>query len=197
MPNWVTNTLQFETREVAEKIWNKYTSAVEEDGVKCLNFDFNKIIKQPEELDIVCGSETDMGILLYLNTLCPQNREKYIAMLKNDTTLYPFGFPLDWASTKANEAKGARKKELLKLGREAISNLKKYGAVTWYDWRLDHWGVKWDACDSYLTDDGDIVFNTPWDTPKLILKRLADIENVHFINKADYEGYDTPVKEGY
>lgn len=43
-----------------------------------------------------------------------------------------------------------------------------YGENNWYDWSIKNWGVKWNACDTYLNKN-EIWFNTPWDgVPKLI-----------------------------
>ena len=48
-----------------------------------------------------------------------------------------------------------------------IEELKqKYGYTDWYDWRVDKWGTKWDAAESYILDDEDeffsIEYNTAW-----------------------------------
>ncbi len=48
-----------------------------------------------------------------------------------------------------------------------ISELKeKYGYTDWYNWRVDKWGTKWDAADTYILDDADefisIQYNTAW-----------------------------------
>ena len=62
------------------------------------------------------------------------------------------------------ESKGKYSKELID----------KYGFDNWYDWRLEHWGVKWNASDSiYNPDDNELRFDTPWGIPKPIVKQLA------------------------
>jgi hypothetical protein len=42
----------------------------------------------------------------------------------------------------------------------------KFGTDNWYNWCLDNWGTKWNACESYLTsndEDGiEINFETAW-----------------------------------
>ena len=44
----------------------------------------------------------------------------------------------------------------------------------WYDWHCDFWGVKWDAYYSSANDrDRHIVFDTAWDLPMPIYKKLA------------------------
>ena len=57
------------------------------------------------------------------------------------------------------------------------ANIEKYGAPTWYEWRIEHWGTKWNACDAELTETGDgslhIKFDTAWSFPFPIFRKLA------------------------
>lgn len=53
-----------------------------------------------------------------------------------------------------------------------------YWSTTWYDWRLQNWGCKWDASD-VVTDrnsDGSVqyAFETPWSPPLPIYEKLAE-----------------------
>ena len=32
----------------------------------------------------------------------------------------------------------------------------------WYNWNIENWGTKWDACESSTVSDGVIIFNTAW-----------------------------------
>lgn len=48
----------------------------------------------------------------------------------------------------------------------------------WYDWNLDHWGVKWDAGETSgpigdLSSDMGLDFETPWDPPIPVYKKMA------------------------
>lgn len=46
----------------------------------------------------------------------------------------------------------------------------------WYDWNLDHWGCKWDACDTSVEWEGDalvVSFSTPWAAPEEFLEKFA------------------------
>lgn len=56
----------------------------------------------------------------------------------------------------------------------------------WYAWNCNHWGTKWDACDSYvdniddmdnLDDEDDLVviFNTAWSAPEPWYQALSEI----------------------
>lgn len=51
--------------------------------------------------------------------------------------------------------------------------IKRYGADNWYDWRYDHWGVKWDASESEFIDDNTVVFQTPWNPPIKFLEHFS------------------------
>jgi hypothetical protein len=53
--------------------------------------------------------------------------------------------------------------------------IKKYGYDNWYDWRVENWGIKWDAydCDTIELGDTETKFNTAWITPKKIFIELS------------------------
>ncbi len=47
----------------------------------------------------------------------------------------------------------------------------------WYDWSLEHWGTKWNACHSKIgriTSETVIIYlDTAWSTPAPVFERLA------------------------
>jgi hypothetical protein len=45
-----------------------------------------------------------------------------------------------------------------------LEEQKKFESNNWYDWRVEHWGTKWNACDSYYDVNG-IDFTTAWSPP--------------------------------
>ena len=55
-----------------------------------------------------------------------------------------------------------------------------YGTFYWYDWRCSNWGCKWDASNDFTPDGGypegttEIEFQTPWDSPGPVMKKLVD-----------------------
>ena len=51
---------------------------------------------------------------------------------------------------------------------------KKYGKNNWYDWSIENWGCKWSASSTYAFENG-VIFETPWDCPISIFKRLTEI----------------------
>ena len=46
----------------------------------------------------------------------------------------------------------------------------------WYDWRLEHWGTKWRACEVKITEDDtdflEVTFDTAWCPPEEICQAL-------------------------
>ena len=44
----------------------------------------------------------------------------------------------------------------------------------WYHWRTEHWGCKWNACESEILDDEQtFYFMTPWSHPEPVIRALA------------------------
>jgi len=81
------------------------------------------------------------------------------------------------------------------LGTEEKRKCKEQGVPNWYDWNIDNWDTKWNACDAYIEEDKDnirISFNTAWSPPykvfvavvkqhpELSFQFLCDIEGVEF-----------------
>jgi len=55
----------------------------------------------------------------------------------------------------------------------------KYGYKDWYDWRVVHWGTKWNASDVELDFDSPrqlkVRFNTAWSPPMPIIEKIAEM----------------------
>ena len=47
-----------------------------------------------------------------------------------------------------------------------------YGSRNWYDWSIENWGTKWDACD-VNTEKRTVIFNTAWDFALPVIRELA------------------------
>ena len=79
--------------------------------------------------------------------------------------------PNTWRGEKTdNEGKLEFEKKIEELNQ-------KYGHTDWYNWRVDKWGTKWDAADTYVLDDTDeflsIEYNTAWSPNIEWLKTIA------------------------
>lgn len=47
----------------------------------------------------------------------------------------------------------------------------------WWQWHIDFWGTKWNACDSDVREDTEftyISFSTAWSDPYVIIDKLID-----------------------
>ena len=118
-------------------------------------FSFKNIIPMPEELNVTSGSIS------------------YIAE--------------KWAKASEQERKEIEAKNKLTDKEKAqiqkiVNNIAKYGYPTWYEWCIDKWGTKWDACE--VVPGGGIecdcyekiitiTFDTAWSTPVPIFKELS------------------------
>lgn len=48
---------------------------------------------------------------------------------------------------------------------EIVDRRLKYGYDNWYDWRFENWGSKWDAQESYIIEEEELLtihFDTAW-----------------------------------
>ena len=52
----------------------------------------------------------------------------------------------------------------------------------WYNWNINNWGTKWDAChgyDEWATDYLALAFDTAWSPPEPIFEAMADVCRKH------------------
>lgn len=132
---------------------------------------FQKLIPMPPELDIESGSRTNQGLKAYMDFFC----QYFTAMGLEKLTLDNVPEGPEKAYLQAHPDLD---RETFLLGKKASDNIDKYGAPTWYDWRTDHWGTKWDA---YGYDEGkdysqskELRFLTAWSAPHPILRKLSE-----------------------
>lgn len=185
MPNHVSNIL---TVRGSEEQRQAVLQAVRSDTDPEQLFDFDKLIPMPKSLDIEKGSRTQRGVSLLLAAMdptCPWQ-------LKDTAKLQPNAFAelcrsvfkasemgVSYRPLSADEIekicsqKGLQ--ETIALGRAALQNLQEYGTMDWYDWRVQHWGTKWNSYDACLDDDGSLCFTTAWDPPEPIIRHLSEL----------------------
>lgn len=184
MPNHITNIVSFKGDKKQIELLIKHVQSEKEDtdimgkpnGEKYItHFDFNKIIPMPEELNITSGTETDKGI-----ALIDANSEEAKAMLGYNWKDDNGNIINTYAQLKEYLLKGFKGKDgkqrladCMKLGQQAIDNIKKYGYKDWYDWAYDNWGTKWNAYDTHIEEDGVITFDTAWACPERVFKKLS------------------------
>lgn len=61
-------------------------------------------------------------------------------------------------------------RETMRQPGEAVTQA---GADDWYDWRITHWGTKWNAYWQELRDGNVIEFDTAWSPPLPLIAALA------------------------
>lgn len=174
MPNWVTNRLTIEKESI--KLFKE--TCVDENG----EFSFNKVLPIPGCMNIESSGA------LYI----PKGEDVYefIAMILK---IYPDIWEVDGDPTseeaclnfidkfnqKVKDVGHNYAGDLYKL-KAAIAKtycIKHTGYESWYDWCIDSWGTKWDACDIYddmFDDDGFLEFNTAWSMPEYVYAKMAE-----------------------
>ena len=85
MPNWVTNKLTFEGEGKEDLIKSLLTKDSESDEEY---FDFNKIIKMPEELFVEKSSRSREGLLLYIAAISVVGAISYLFIAFKQGILY-------------------------------------------------------------------------------------------------------------
>ena len=58
-----------------------------------------------------------------------------------------------------------------------------YGSDNWYDWSIDNWGTKWNACYSDVSGN-TLDFETAWSAPHPVIAKLAELfPDVRFVHE--------------
>jgi hypothetical protein len=110
--------------------------------------------------------------------------KKFIKYIKSDESdfdfnkIYPMPKELEETTSGSEDMKSDEQK----------ANSKKwnieFGADNWYDWKILHWGTKWELDPKYvevhelIDDEGCYVeyrFDTAWSPPEGILSRLNEV----------------------
>jgi hypothetical protein len=124
------------------------------------------------------------------NELLIQGNKEQIDLLKNQLiTLDDKGyegitfekiFPTPEALVNVTcppRAEGGETEEEFELRNKTNKEL--YGATDWYNWRIQNWGTKWDACGTFCTTYSDnelfICFDTAWSPPIGVLQKMGEL----------------------
>ena len=196
---------------MANTIMNKVTmplSTLKEIEKKYLDdgqLSFQKIIPMPESLQLTSGGITHAAIYYALKKKSDSDQRFIIKSLKAiDDFLYGnlwnqikhYHNESDLPRLEEKNAEFIPNDELKKLninnleelGDAYIDNIKNYGHPTWYDWRYDKWGTKWDVGD-YESHQNTMVFDTANGCPIPIFEKLSK-EFPDDVIKLEYEDLD-------
>lgn len=190
MPNWVQNDISLSGEEEDIKKVLELVKSEESD------FDFNKIIPMPKELEIASSSDNDFAIICYIsNKLTIPFEQLDKRYLKYVTNMFNKNFASDIYERLFDRTDDMDR--LYELGKICCENIRNYGHVDWYDWCIDNWGTKWNACDVYAGDNF-ISFQTAWNVPDPIFEAFAylcDKYNVTF--EGEYADEDRGHNSGH
>ena len=165
MPNYITNTVCMKGIE--------NLPLYDADG----NFDFNKIIPMPKELDIEEGSLGDRNLMYYLSkkgTVSPDHFTGKRKDIAKKLLADMFGFhPVSMCFKRMKETIKSGSIPDYEDGKLRVSNFMKYGHATWYGWCNKNWNTKWNAMETMVIDTNTISFLTAWDSPSPIFEKLS------------------------
>ena len=177
MPNWTTNAVAMRTDDM-EKV-------LTQGGI-----DFNRIRPMPADLDITEGSITRWA----MNAAEARRRGDLEAL---EAAASEAGLPYRKAAVMGEHGRDMECEtadDLADYGERYLSNLKNYGSASWYRWRIEHWGTKWNASTDHITRNGEYsvaVFWTAWDRPdRDMLLELAARCKADVWHEWAHEDYD-------
>ena len=165
MPNWVRTRLTFngEQNRVAEIKELVKTTGKNAQGKYTNEFDFNKVIPMPEELNIPSSSSGDLGMrYLLLNAKHP------ILWTEDDRSFME-------SMEKVKEENPDRFNADIELGKKYLINIAKYGYKDWYEWSCNNWNTKWNASEIEWIADNCVEFETAWSFCFPIVKKLSEM----------------------
>lgn len=161
-----------------------------EDGTvgRDVPFSFQKIIPMPESLNIEAGSKTDDALRYYLalvqDTLQPDEQAALERARRRGGRWNKQYQPMTAEERQqfVDRITLTEQAIAMKDGATLLYNLSHYQATTWYDWRIENWGTKWDAyhqsatqADNSSDGAGSYTFSTAWAPPIPVIRRLATI----------------------
>lgn len=189
MPNHVQNNIKFlcdeeRLKEILESVMYDPNGDNEDRGYGTI--DFERIIPMPTELDIESGSRTSQGIELYLTSLNPKatyfgaekmNAHEFddLVAKMNHGRLFAYKPILSASEIDDMFSSGRSKEDLLDLGKTAVNNVIKHGAPTWYEWRIQNWGTKWNSYSNLYGDGDTLCCQTAWSAPKEVIRKLSEM----------------------
>jgi len=93
-----------------------------------------------------------------------------------DSLNHFFPTPKDLQDTVAGSMKEGSP-EALKLAKQEVSNMEKYGHKNWYEWNCENWGSKWGACDVTVTElwskELNIYFESAWSPAGGLIENIS------------------------
>ena len=185
MPNWVCNHLIIHGENAIEIM---RSLLIKNENSDCdYDLDFNKIIPMPEALNIISGSTTNDCAKLFINAML-EGCDAYAKYAGLYTKAFGKNFymseteqaetmknALRYKDHETDELLFKTKADVYAYGKRALDNYAKYGAKDWYEWSIQNWGTKWNACNTQINDmnEPNIYFDTAWSPPLPVINELS------------------------
>ena len=208
MPNHVKNIIKLTgAQNEIDYIVNLITKTEEVDGEIQKVVDFNTLIPMPETLNVVSGGCADECILIYLKdvfdtkpadvknrhliTIKDYNDKQDWNYLKIDLSKMPSSEELYGKIQILVNKYGPQEKnpfgdnpvfekheDVINYGKQIYENIRDYGCKDWYQWRIDHWGTKWNSYSNgqdVMPNCTKLKFETAWNIPYNFYIKLYEI----------------------
>ncbi len=162
---------------MANQVFNDVVFAGNVDRIKAAigdernAIDFEKLIPMPEDLSVIENGHAAEAVSAYLSAVNPENEaviyEKY--RINDYNALY------DELSTSfvalKDDLKSVDFRNVL-FGKRYANNVRKYGYITWYDWRIAMWGTNKAAFEA-AWDGSTLTFSTVENCCEPIIQKIA------------------------
>jgi hypothetical protein len=193
MPNYVNTNIIFKGKSENIKEVIDTITTIPVDSISTEHYsrevDFNTLIPMPSSLDVEAGSRMGENVAVFLTNkgkktyeeLTDKEKEVANALLSN---MFNPNYCEETFNKLAEENEDFFTNEKYSDGAKYVFNYINYGCPTWYEWRNKNWGTKWNACDSYVTED-TISFSTAWCVALPVIEMLNKLCMAH---KVTFEG---------
>ena len=184
MPNWVTTHLTVTgPADQLTAFKEKASSVLDSDTGRKTPLTFGAFIPMPPSLTVEASSDADLGYAVYHG---------------GDISRY-----LNWPEVRSAGVTDrdalmlyldATRPNVRKLGDTYAHNLSTYGVKNWYDWSIENWGTKWDACRPEELDASDgewrVRFDTAWSPAEPVLQAMSEqFPELEFVATFDEESH--------
>ncbi len=174
MPNWAFNEVVITGPDT-----NKAVDLLVRDEQDEPVVDFNLLVPMPKELNISCGSSSSDAIAVaVLRGDLPESAMDFgYGRVKDieDVATRPLEDVLKELLIQGEDYETGKEMNPVDYYNRVVSNIRKYGVVSWYDWCNEHWGTKWNACHCECNDYGtqiELRFDTAWCEPIPVIDAL-------------------------
>lgn len=192
MPNWTYNSIFFKSKKIFDEVKSRF---LDEEG----EFDFNKLIKKPDNLDKTSSPKPNDLIALeiaknnkkssvirelfrkyqikYPNTRKNASQEKLVDYLEKECKERHYFIDGEFREKSLGYNPETKQfEDVVGLtGKEYLDLYNECGYYDWYDWSYANWGTKWNASNTNVDDKSlSIYFDTAWCLPEPVFQALCE-----------------------